>query len=664
MKQIYCPGCGGENAAEAIYCKGCGERIGAGTCQCGATLPPLSHFCPTCGRDTDVTAAADMGRRAPHRREAGIRWVRDDQEVAARITPSDLKGRLASGLEVQPGTRALLFLGGRYVGTLSPGRHTVENLWQKLKIPTDGEPVAVVVDDGELGLEFSVGGLHTADNHNAVLQAQASLRLAEPEVFLVNLMRDQSNYTVADLAVFLGEEIRQSLSELLAGHNAEDLYRGRVRAEMEMELLSRWKATLDRTGFALNRFRVLRFELPGLEKAEDVRSDTGDAVTVLEAGREGRAAFFEQELSDFRLDTDQFFRLGVAEGERREAEIGLEISRMQRETKRLEDRQPVLERLLQGGVLERMAELKSEEEWRKFRLQVDKDRLLSDNEWDELRKDTAAEAAEAEVRRQFVFKRLQAVAQAELDELVTKRTYQLKLLEMQGDTAVVAEEIRKDQQLLDAELVKQQKRFTEKLRQRQDWFDQIKSEKKSKADIQMYKIERMEAVRQMAKDKDSARRLQEQVTLAEIERKRFEKEAEMMGMMTAEQIMASAVARNPGQAAEIAKAFDAMNAGKASARERELYERMLSEVKGAYQKAQTLDHEKFKESVAADVRHRTRRESLDEQEKDRLEGVAVAGLTADDKKRIVWQWCELHQLKYQSGRPCPMCTQEKKSDQV
>lgn len=661
MKTVTCPreGCGEENREDALYCVKCGSRIGGGTCQCGAEVPVGASFCANCGGAVEHRVAADMGRRASRRREAGIRWVRDDHDVATRIAPSDLKGFLERGLEVQPGTRALYFVGGRYVATLPPGRHALETLGQRLKIPTDGEPTAIVVDDGELGLEFEIAGLHAADHHNVLLRAQASLRLAEPELFIANMLRDLGRFTVNELQAFLKEEVQQSLRELVARHSAEELYTGRVRAEAEMELLSRWRATLDRTGFALNRFRVLAFELPGLEEAEDKRSEVGDALAVRLAEREGREAYFDADLADFQLGTERERRKGVEEGRREEVKVDLEVDKLRRDIDRLSRRNPLLERLMQEGMLQRMTELKTTEEELKFWRQVDKEEVLDKHEREEVRRVAEAQAVEAEAKRRLLFRKFSAIAEAELEELKLKQGLQLKMLEMRGDADVVEEMTRQELQKLDAELVSRRKVFEQKLTESDRLFAQEREQKKSEADLQLFRLERMEALRQMAKDKEASRQLQEKLTVAEIESKRLAREADMYGMMTAEQILSVAVARSPERAAEIAEAFRAMKSGEATARERELYERMLSEVKASNERAQDLDHKKFVASVDADVRHRERREVLDEEEKNRTERVAVAGLTADDKKRAQWSYCTVHEMKHVAGTDCPLCVRDR-----
>lgn len=582
----------------------------------------------------------DVGQRGPRRPDAGIRWVRSDQEIATRIVPGDLQGLLRRGLEVQPGTRALLFVGGRYVGTLPPGRHRLEGLRDRLRLGDEGEASAIVVDDGELGLELTVTGLRAADHHPAIVHAQASIRLADPELFIANLFRDRGRFSTGDLSEFLHGEVRQGLRELIARYPAEELHAGRVRSELEMDLLSRWKTSFDQSGFVLHRFRVLEIELPGLEAAGEARAQAADALRLDGVERETRAAFFEEELRGFRLDTEILRRRGAEEGERAAAELDCELGRLRRDLDRLERRNPLLKRLQQEGLLEKMGALQSDEEWRRFRLQVDRDRLLEEHEWAELRDQTA----ETDARRGILVAR----AQADLEEIKLKQGYQLKLFEMRGDTEVVEEQMRRERLRLDHEL-EARRRVAEAER----------AELAGVRTLQLETIEQLGRIRQRDKDQEAARRLQTEATQAELERKRLAVERETFTAMTPEQILAIAVTRHPEQSREIAEAFRGVRTGEANARERELYERLLAEVKEAHEKSQALDHQKFMAGLDAGTRHRLRREALDEQEKDRLTYVAVAGLTADDKKKIVWRRCSVHpEVKHPAESGCPLCAQE------
>jgi len=659
-----CPSCGAEISGEARFCPSCGEQVGQVTCSCGAAIPSGAAVCPNCGRPVDEGGTATMGRRARRRRDAGIRWVRNDHAVATRVTPSDLKGRLSTGLEVQPGTRALLFVGGRYVGTLAPGRHTIESLAKKLKIPTGGEPAALIVDDGELGLAFEVDGLHSSDHHDVTLAAEASLRLVEPELFLANVMRDRAVFTVDGLAAFLAGEIRQSLREMVARHPAKELSSGTLRARLEMELLSAWKATLDRSGFVLNRFRVLRFLSPALEEAEDLRTGGHDGAVVAEASREAGQVLFEEELADLRWETETVRRRGEAELERKGVDIELELEDLGKDVDRLERRRPVFERLLSEQVLEKITTLKSEEEWRKLRLQVDRDRALDEHEWEELRKDLEGKAAEKEVQRQLAFERLRAMARADLEELALKRQYQLKLLEMRGDTEVVREQVERARIELDAELAERTRVFEQRMAEREQSFAQDEKEQRSVAELQMWKLERLEANRQLAKDREAARQLQLEVTRAEQERKRLAQLGELTLGKTAAETLAAGVMTGAGSVSghDVAEAIRAEKGAEAAEREAALLRESRDREAALLQRQQELDQKKFETAVEAGARHKVRREALDEQEKDRLERVSTAGLTADDKQRGPLAWCEKHRLKFSAARGCPLCAQEREGE--
>lgn len=657
MSNKQCPNCEQEITVGTKSCPSCGLELCS---RCASGITKGAKFCSSCGLQV-FAASPDLGRpemagREDRREDRGVRWVRRGQEIATRIAPSDLKGLLTSGLEVQPGTRALFFIGGRYVATLSPGRHTLETLRQKLTTLSlsEGEPTAIVVDDGELGLELEVPDLHAADHHAVILYAQASLRLAEPELFIANLFRDAASFTLDQLEDFLAREVNRTLRELVMRQKAEDLHTGRASGEIEMELLSRWRATLERTGFVLNRFRVLDFKLPGLEEAERLRKQQAED-----------AAVFDPKLAGLRLDTEFTRRRGEAAVERAVVEqdvaenvAEVELDGIRREAERLGRRNPVWERLLQERNLQEMSTLTSDAEWNKFFRRVGSENILGANEH-------AAIKNAAPVSVEYLTRTIILNAEKDHEELRAKREYQLEITRLLGQRDL-------DKTRLEAEIAERKTAHEEMLRARNAEFGQKLSEAerelgfeerkaRNEADLQHLRLERLEALRQMAKDRDAARELEAKIKEAELEIKRIQTESDVLVGMNADQILAVAVARDPGKAGEIEKAIRAMKSGEATAIQKEMYERMLLEVKEVTERSQLLDHDKFRLSVDADARHRARYETLDEQEKNRGERVATAGLTADDKKSMKWLYCEIHGMKYMAMMGCPLCQRDKAS---
>lgn len=249
----------------------------------------------------------------------GARWVRSDQGIAGRIDPGDLPELLRGGLEVHQGTRVLLYHGGRLAGTLLPGRYDLKGVRKVLGRGNEADATAIIVDDGEISVPLADDGLRSADGHRVRLRAEVAVRVSDPELFAANQVRDGRRYGVDDLAQFLSREAGQRAGEVVAGRTADDLYSGRCRGEVEIELLSRWKPACDRCGLVLLRFQVLRFEVPVLAAAEAAEIDEleigegyrrklrelrGDTAVIGEQAKQERLRL-EHELASRRQVFDQ-----------------------------------------------------------------------------------------------------------------------------------------------------------------------------------------------------------------------------------------------------------------------------------------------------------------------------------------------------------------------
>ncbi|MEE8523646.1 MAG: SPFH domain-containing protein [Thermoanaerobaculia bacterium] len=270
----------------------------------------------------------------------GARWVRSDQGIAGRIDPGDLPELLRGGLEVHQGTRVLLYHGGRFAGTLLPGRYDLKGVRKILGRRDEADATAIVIDDGEISVRLTSDNLRSSDGRRVCLRAEVAVRVSDPELFAANQVRDSRRYGVDDLARFLSREAGQRAGEVVADRSADDLYAGRCRGEIEIELLSRWKPACDRCGLVLLRFQVLHFEVPVLAAAEAAEIDDleigegyrrklrelrGDTAVIGEQAKQerlrldheldSRRQVFDQEVAedDVRLTHDGKRRQMIAE---------------------------------------------------------------------------------------------------------------------------------------------------------------------------------------------------------------------------------------------------------------------------------------------------------------------------------------------------------------
>ena len=76
------------------------------------------------------------------------------------------------------GTKALFLQGGKYLGDLPPGIYTAASLLEFLKTLNLYEKTTIIlVDDGDIPVDFSIGSLRTSEISTRVLKARWLSRL-------------------------------------------------------------------------------------------------------------------------------------------------------------------------------------------------------------------------------------------------------------------------------------------------------------------------------------------------------------------------------------------------------------------------------------------------------------------------------------------------------
>ena len=578
--------------------------------------------------------------------EAGVRSPRGDEVVATRIPPGPLQERLRTSFEVRPGTRAILLDGDdvRYVGTLLPGTHSFSTLKANPKLPAPSQPWAVVVEDGELALDFVVDDLHAADGHKVALHAQAAVRVAEPMLFLVNAMRERSPYRMSDLVAALADEIRESVKELVRRNSAVELHRGRLRTALEMELLSRWKAAFDRTGLALNRFRVLSFDAPGLREAEEIRASTGDSVVVRAARREERSAIFESELEDLRLEGERFVRL-----KRQEAENELTAARA--ELERLQKREDVLRQLQKAQIVAQMTDLESAAEWAAFKRRHDANALLAESDWRELQADVDAKTTDAALKREAVTELLKEKIRHEQELQQIHQNHEINIRSIRSHGEIT----RLEQEALDEQVRGQIRREKEihdaKLAERRDWFEQQLGERTKLAELEAAKVQRQQdTMTQLGK-------IQQTLTTAKADAKIAESTAKVnaaVGYLEAAAKTSANLDRDTVLAilsltkaseGDLVDVIRSLKSNEVSEARREGLERLIHVLQISEERREDRDHQKTLAALGVVASQSSGRGTGDGR---RGAGVRPESVVSD----AGWIICPACKLSYEPGRTC------------
>jgi len=263
------PECGHRVRRGSQFCPVCGSAgpKGLTTCgACGAEVRRTSKYCPQCGGDLAQVAKPTVLRQ---------RWARRHDDVAVRVDNQDVKGCLTKPLNVEHGTKALLFQKGAFKGGIGPGRYDMGGFLNRLNhFMVDQATNVVLVEDGDIVLDIENGDLWTANEVEVGTVERIVLRVRHPEAMCVNLFKGRSRVTVSDLEESLAGEVQMLLSGIVAEHDAETLFTDlEVRNQIEQRLREAIKTTIEHLGLELVQLRFIRFWGEAYETLRRERAD-------------------------------------------------------------------------------------------------------------------------------------------------------------------------------------------------------------------------------------------------------------------------------------------------------------------------------------------------------------------------------------------------------
>lgn len=312
-----CPNCSKPVDRDAQFCPNCGERLSGGTIKCAscnAENPGDSIFCKNCGQKLVATEAPKMSDN---------RWVRKSGEMAVKVEHRDLKGLFRRGVNIEAGTRALLFIGGANIGELHPGYHDWDSLGDKLQGKVSAALVTVVLTDAsDFDLRYQLPKIITQDDFEVAVDLNFVLRLQDPNLFFENVMRGQPRVSVQALGDRYQAELTDAVNEKLANLALADLdHSFALKGDITVEIEHHLRHSLQNDGIELLRISSFRWSNPELDRlsgdarAERIAHLSREAIAQRERAR--RMEHLENELKDLTIEDKEW-----------EAEIRQIISRL------------------------------------------------------------------------------------------------------------------------------------------------------------------------------------------------------------------------------------------------------------------------------------------------------------------------------------------------
>ena len=434
---VKCRSCGAENKQNSKFCSQCGQLVAGQLCsKCGQPVRAGATFCSNCGASAQQGATASSAtfpEAYPDLSKSNV-WQRRPNDLAHRFEASDLNSYFAGvtkKITVMQGTKAIFLQGGKYQGDLPPGTYTADSLLEFLKTLNFYEKTTIIlVDDGDIPIDFSIGELRTSENFDAGVKGKMVVKVDKPILFFDNLMKSRPHLEVIDLFSYIRNELLNILQSKIKGYSFEDLYGNpELKKELEQDFEHNLSTTLSRLGLQL-------VHLPYFDYDEsywkDIIQQRGTMSRELLQNREKmrkeaeiKRAAYEQKVEDTVKDNEIYRAQVMADTEREKLDRKRfdEITTMIRE--RLTD--------------DKMNEFKNAEDLEKYLYSIDKDKVIRVNEMTDLK---------------IAFDRNRSDL-AEAHKLMLERLYQRHQIDMQAE--VIEAEVKGRRTVDDYDLEKRGK---------------------------------------------------------------------------------------------------------------------------------------------------------------------------------------------------------------
>jgi hypothetical protein len=380
---IKCRSCGAVNKKNSKFCAQCGQLISGQLCsKCGQPIRAGAAFCSGCGAKAEASstfASATYPEEFPDLSKSNV-WQRRPNDLAHRFEASDLNSYfmgLTKKITVMQGTKAIFLQGGKYQGDLPPGTYTADSLLEFLKTLNFYEKTTIIlVDDGDIPVDFSIGSLRTSENFDAGVKGRMVVKIDKPVLMFDNLMKSRPHLEIIDLLSNIRNELLNVLQSKIKGYSFEDLYGNlELRKELQQDFEFNLTTTLSRWGFQLVHLPYFDYDE---SYWEDIIQQRGALSRELIEKREK----MKREAEIGLLPYEQQVATKVKETEIKRSDQMIDREREMIERKRFDEITKLFRERLTD---DKMNEFQNAEDLEKYIYSIDKERVFRQNDMVDLK---------------------------------------------------------------------------------------------------------------------------------------------------------------------------------------------------------------------------------------------------------------------------------------
>jgi hypothetical protein len=424
------------------------------------------------------------------------------------------RGLLTNSIVIEPGTRACAMVDGRLLGEIPAGEFTFHDFRDKLQFWRKGQATVLLTRSDVVRLPVKCDGIMSADDVPIDMRIDVGVQIADPVLFMNNLMGPRKEYPVKELAERLTPAVKQAAWSATERLKVDELRGPAIAAQVAQQVVDAIAPAFRRYGLTLLGVDGVVMQAAGMEEHWQKIKENNVA------------------LAGARLDN------------RRMAEdVGI-----------LSERIGLREKLRDVAITDALDKVKTAEELKSLVAEVDKQRLLRKEEMDQLAEGFDQRKDDREAVRRHVVEVLEVNRQQEIAQLKVEVSHALELaarkneLELAEATNSVENvtwrnEISREIELSERRREERKKdlaakwdRIREAQRQRQDGsWEKLLHEQRAEAirtELAVKEAERQRRVSLL--EAEAAAQIEQQRVIAERLRREFE--LEMGGRESAAQL--------------------------------------------------------------------------------------------------------------------------------
>ncbi len=403
-------------------------------CSKGHENPAGERYCIECSEQLGETPEASNME--------GASWQRDAEYIATRVDYDDFPATLKKGIVVEQGNKALLFINGALAETLEPGLYN-EGWLNEISDSIPGtyrKVTAVIVDASDLEFTIIIPA-YTKDPLSIDIRCNVVVQIADYTKFYNNVVKRMERYPKNELRASLYYEMQNAFNALISERSVSDLnWNLDLKREFEVSVEKHLERTFERNGFRFIQLRTVDYNFKGYDKIRGINEEIFLLVSEEDAKLKRRKRLFDvydesqlQDIFEETKKTEHYRMMSKAMVDRKRAKMEADL-----DVKGVEADQEIGEWKVAADTRKRLKEYlldkgKSDEEIEIFLMEIEKGKLLRDEEMRELKITLDEKAVDHNLRRQFAIRQLSL--QQELDyerqRLVGKEGIEKEVLEKQ-----------------------------------------------------------------------------------------------------------------------------------------------------------------------------------------------------------------------------------------